>query len=144
MPNLQNSAWNLTLPHLEKEEMDGGETDGADLEPGSAWKRLDAPSLLPMALAFELAKPKTALKSFSDRPGPRTSTPGTEPGGPGGQGCGSPEPSLTVATDAHCQRGLPLPDIPLRETPRFPPCFATGQSWHLGQATEPLKAASPV
>lgn len=87
--------------------MDGGETDSADLEPGSAWKTLNAPSLLPKALAFEAAKPRTALKSFSDRPGPRSSIPGREPGGPGGPGrwgCGSPEPSLT------CGHGCPLPE----------------------------------
>lgn len=57
-----------------------------------------------MALAFKPAKPRTALKSFSDRPGPTSSIPGREPGGPGRRGCGSPEPSLT------CGHRCPLPE----------------------------------
>lgn len=87
-----------------------GQTDGASLQPGSAWRRLDAPKPLPVAPASEPAENRRALKSSSHLSG-GAGTPGRGPGGAATPSFPPPE-----TTDAHA-RGGPPPTL-LEEKPR--------------------------
>lgn len=107
-----------------------GQADGASLQPGSAWRRLDAPKPPPVAPASEPAENRRALKSSSHLSG-GAGTPGRGPGGRWRQAVPHLRPRMPAP------EGAP-PNAPRGEAPRFPPRFATGRSWDPGQAAGPL------
>lgn len=113
--------------------MGGKWTDGTSVEPWSALKGLRPCSLPHTAHDFCPLETRTALKSFSDLTQSTVSVAESH----GGQQSGLRllrSPRSLAAMDTSCQ-SLLLANISGGGNASFPPCFATGRSGDLWQAS---------